>query len=279
MQLKRFLDDQFSLGKGAVKLPISSLLEGYRKRYDQLLLAHKSFKYNVWYVQPGGRTVVHFKIPSETVQNFFYDVLIELDRSGGAKSFEDCSVKFFSNCPSFVYTYAHVFYTMKDPDSKTDGMIIDKLNQKIPKDRLLIKGTEKELPQQALTDAPTTRNPANLNLPDKSIYFAIFYMIDKLDFRKIMYSRNNISTMQLLRNVQDFEILMKNRADQERKQRDQRRETHKAVRKHFKQQEKELADKSGVSVRKVKPINGGAASKVSRVKPVKSTRSVRARKK
>jgi hypothetical protein len=272
VQLKRFLDDQFSLGKGAVKLPISSLLEQYRKRYAALRQVYKTFKYTIWYVQPEGRTIVHFKVPSETVHNFFYDVLLELDRSGGAAKFEDCHVKVFSNCPSFVYTYAHVFYTMKDPDTGKDGMIIDKFNQKIPKERLLVKGSEKTLPKESLTDAPTTRNPANLNLPDKSIYYAIFYLIDEFDFRRVMYSRNTISMSRLLQSVDNFDILMKNRRAMELKQREQLRETRKVIRKAARQKEAEINQQSGLAtvnrIKPTRPIRSQRSGNVTRVKAI-----------
>lgn len=275
MQLKKFLADQFSLGKGAVRLPISDLLNGYRQRYENLRKVYRNFKFTIWYVQPNGRTIVHFKIPSETVHDFFYDVLLELNRSGGATTFEDCHVKMFSNCPSFVYTYAHVFYTMKDPDTGTDSMIIDKFNQKIPKDRLLVKGSEKVLPKESLTDAPSTRNPANLNLPDKSIYFAIFYLLDELDFRKVMYSRHITSMSRLLQAVPDFDVLMKNRAAEERKQRDQNRENRKAVKKMFKQREAELdkINKTDSSVRRTTPVKPmKSSSNTKRVSPLKAIR-------
>lgn len=271
MQLKKFLGDTFSVGKGAVKLPIDSMISKYRAKYNALRSKYSTFKFTVWYVQPGGRTIVHIKVPSTTVDNFFYDVLLELDRSGGASRFEDCHVKFFSNCPSFVYTYANVLYNLPDPDTKSNSMIIDKFNQKIPKDRLLVKGAEKKLGEEPVTEKPVVRNPMNLPFLDGSIYYAIFYLLDMLDFRKVMYNKHVTSMSRLLATVDDFDTLMAKRAAQERKQRDQTRETKRITEKTFRAKERSL---NATNVRKTKAIAASKNQHTSKMRSTKSTSPV-----
>ena len=259
MRLKNFLEDKYSVGKGAVKLPIGGIIQGYRDRYKTI---EGSIKAETYYVQPAGKTIVHFKIPSETVDDFFYDVLLELSRSGGADRFEECHVKFFSNCPSFVFTYAHLFYTMKDPEINSDSMIIDKFNQKIPKERLMIKGTEKKLSDQALTDKAVVRNPLGLVLPDKSIYYAIFYLLDHMSFHDVMYSRRYISMMYLLRSVESFDNLMLMRRSQNAKNKEKRERENRDTVRSFKRRERELNATS-----KVAPVKKVAA--VQKRQPIK----------
>lgn len=229
MKLKDFLNDELSISPGSVKLSIKSQLEKYRDKYDALISdTSKKIKTDTYRVNPGGRVIVHFKIPSQSLTNFYYDVLLELTPVDKASSFEDCEIRLFSNSPSFVFGgYAYVFYHL-DPDMKQRksakqlGMMIDMFKHKIPRDRLLMPGTEKKLGKEAVTEEPVIRNPMGIPIPDSSIYFAIFHMIDNMDYRRTMDNHNNVSEKQVIDSVSGFEHLMVLR----------RRETQKEQKEH-----------------------------------------------
>ena len=276
MQLKQFLSDNITLGKGAVKIPAGEMIEKYRKQYDAMKTRNLKFKHEVHALMPGARAIVHVKVPSETVDNFFYDVVIEFDpfingnvAGKRAHSFEDCHVKVFSNCPSFVYTYAYVFYHMKDPERGSDSMIIDKFNQKIPKDRLMIKGLEKSLGEKPLTDDPVVRNPYGLPLFDKSIYYAIFYIIETLNVDRTVYNKRMITEKQFLQGIPDFDYLMTLRKSQEQKMRERKRKETRAKTKQFEDHERDLARVNRLS------SSGNGMKKPSRSNSVKSMQSAR----
>lgn len=276
MQLKQFLSDNIVLGKGAVKIPAGEMIEKYRKQYDAMKLRNLKFKHEVHALMPGARAIVHVKVPSETVDNFYYDVVLEFNPfiSGNvagkrAHSFEDCHIKVFSNCPSFVYTYAYVFYHMKDPERGSDSMIIDKFNQKIPKDRLMVKGPEKTLGEKPLTDNPVIRNPYGLPLFDKSIYYAVFYVIETLDVDRTVYNKRMITEAQFLKGIPDFEYLMAMRKSQEQKMRDRKRKETRDKEKPFEEHEKRLThvnNKSFTGNRMKHPVRIGGLKNMRRAK-------------
>jgi hypothetical protein len=100
----------------------------------------------------------HIKMPSEQFSTIFYDVVIELRPSISAVLTEgtllNYSMLFFSNSPSFVYTYAYI--------SK--------------KDHILIPFLETKLNTAALTQPPAVKNPIEIYGFEKSIYFALLYL-------------------------------------------------------------------------------------------------------
>lgn len=132
-----------------------SIRKDYLKRYDQLLVREKGkIDYKLYYDQKKNIYVAHFKIPSETVEKFYYDTVIEFYTNSNVKqggvNLMDYDVKFYSNDPAFVFTYAHTF--------QKNGLFIDELKPKMSK--LANKKEAKE------------KNPGNNIGYVKSIYFA-----------------------------------------------------------------------------------------------------------
>lgn len=102
----------------------------------------------------------HLRIPSEskTKQNT-YDVVLQFTTNGegNIKNDKDLSryyVKFFSNSPSFTYTYAYAFNLYGMLADHTKGMFDSK----------------------TLTHPPITRNPGEIINYEKSTYFAAHYL-------------------------------------------------------------------------------------------------------
>ena len=223
MLLRDFMQDNVTLTKGSVKLPIGGFIANTKDKYLEMKKnTSKPFLHMSYLVTPGDTLTVHVKVPSKSLKKFYYDVLFELVPINGAKTIEDCHVKIFSNSPSFVYSYAYVFYHL-DPDSdgvtsgstgksrKTPGMLINRLYRKIPMNRLLIPGTENKYGDRVLNEPPVIRNPYNLPLFDSSLYLAIHYLEDTTTLQELMQSAKRITEKQLLANVDDFDHLMEAR--------------------------------------------------------------------
>lgn len=262
MRLQRFLEDNISLGRGAVKIPANEIIEGYRKRYQAMIQKGLRFKYTFHYIMPGGRVIVHIKVPSETVKDFYYDVLLELNRAG-AKRFQDCHIKIFSNCPSFVYTYAYVFYHLKDDELGTDNMIVDRYEQKIPRERLMIKNAETKLGKRVVTERPDVRNPYGLPLFDKSVYYAIFYLLEHIDFNRAMFNKYITSERELFSSIPNFDKLMIDRKLAEQKQKEGKRRRRKQYDDVLEVHEKNLrkANRSTPAAKSVKTISANRGIK------------------
>lgn len=137
---------------------IKAILNDYKNRFDAVLvreagqLAYFLFKdikhKNLWYI--------HLLVPSETTKNLYYDVVIEfnieIDKFRNDLFKE--KVRFFSNDPAFMFTWAYAFNENK--------LVIDWLKPKLAK--------------QSLTKKPVIRNPNIQTGYVKSIYFAYYFM-------------------------------------------------------------------------------------------------------
>lgn len=268
MKLGNFLQDNLPVTKGSVKIPIAGLIEQYRKEYNAFQITDKSpFHYKVYTVSPGDRRVVHVKVPSETVRNFYYDVLFELEYTTTTSKYEDCDVYIFSNSPSFVYTYAYVFYHLDLNSSNSEakkkrktGMLINTLSNKIPRERLLMAGTEKTLPDQVLKSPPVVRNALGLPLWDKSLYYAIFYLMDKVQFSIIKSTATKITEADLMRDIMDFDTLMEHRKAMAKRQREAKSYRDKQIEKQVRKAGKKVT-KPKRAMNAIKPIQATAAKK------------------
>ena len=109
--------------------------------------------------------ICHLKIPSEVIDKFYYDVVIKLTPDSPDKNLKNAKVRFFSNDPSFNYTFAHAFY-------KND-LHIQELIPKMSKEAILKKAVEK--------------NPKDDIGYVKSLYFAYIVMTEKGLFNILRY--------------------------------------------------------------------------------------------
>ncbi|MBP5595713.1 MAG: hypothetical protein J6Y02_10050 [Pseudobutyrivibrio sp.] len=156
-------------GKGASNTPNRQMYEQYYvSELDKLLLkVNGRVDYNL-YVN-GSKFYVHFKMPHHTYEKFFYDVVIEFSTSdkalGAVRDLKKYDVKFFSNDPSFTFTWAYAF-NMSD-------LLIPSLRQKCSK--------------LSLKQAPVIRNPAESTGYNKYLYYAyllmrLYNLFDKAEF-------------------------------------------------------------------------------------------------
>ena len=134
--------------------------ELYTKKFDAILLREGgSVKFKVYHENNKFDTYyIHMKIPSEVVSKLYYDVVVQLSTRQSPKkvdsSLRNYMVRFFSNDPAFVFTFAHAF-------NKHD---------------LFIKELEKPMSRSSLKSVAKERNPQDNIFYVKSLYFAYLTM-------------------------------------------------------------------------------------------------------
>ena len=131
----------------------------YTEKLDKILL-REAGKINYFlYSSNNDRYFIHIKIPDEVYPNFYYDTVIEFytndEEIKKSKSLKNYFVKFYSNDPSFVYTFAYAFISHD----------------------LFIKELMNKMSSQARKKPASVRNAGNNIGYVKSIYFA--YLIIK----------------------------------------------------------------------------------------------------
>lgn len=101
---------------------------------------------------------IYFKIPSEVVPQFYYDVVVQLYTTSnslkGTNNLRKYYVKFFSNDPAFVFTFAHAF-------AKND---------------LFISDLKPKMNKESLNKVAKVRNSQDTIWYVKSLYFAYLTM-------------------------------------------------------------------------------------------------------
>jgi hypothetical protein len=136
----------------------------YRGKLNNVILRENG-KFDLTLYKGTDRHVIHLKVPSEPIPKFYYDTVVEF-KNNGSKKLNTMEVRFYSNDPSFCYTFAYVFNKHK--------LFIDELKSVMPNDFLKVKAEEK--------------NPQNIVGYVKSLYFAYLYMSDKGLFDDSMWS-------------------------------------------------------------------------------------------
>ena len=182
----------------------------YMEKFDTIYMreAGKIDRY-LYYDKAHDAYFAHFKMPSETVKGFYYDVVIRFYTNDNAErvnsSLRNYEVQFFSNDPAFIYTYLYVFRKLK--------MLIDDLTNKCPR--------------ASLTQAPEQRNAYEVPGYVKSIYFA-YILMNRTDlFLKTTYHHmgRSYSKSTMLSRVMSGTDKMEERREKEARQKAQERKT------------------------------------------------------
>ena len=182
--------DQYINNPLGVKNSVFSHREMYRSLYidklDKLYLRENGIIGFTVYKDKKGY-FIHFKIPSESAEGIYYDTVLQFFTNDTKIELEsdvhNYKVKFYSNDPSFVYTFAYAFLQK--------GLFIDDLKSRVS------KYTRK-------TPA-TVRNPEDQVGYVKSFYFAYLIMLNKNLFLKVRLDSMAIdySKSKLLSEVMD----------------------------------------------------------------------------
>lgn len=150
MTIKEYLSNPTGRSDAAM------MLGTIRRKFDQEFSVLQHAIRVKWYCIKDHSYVAHVRVPSSSYGKVFYDVLIEFDITGieGNSDFRDKAFRVFSNCPSFTYTYARVFYNMG----------------------LLISWAQRKYNTKVLGMEPDKRNPGKIINYEKSLYFAFRYL-------------------------------------------------------------------------------------------------------
>ena len=139
--------------------------ELYTNKLDKILVREMG-KIDYTLYKNKNKYYVYIKIPSEVIEKFYYDVVIEFsepkDKSLIDTTLKNYTVKFYSNDPSFVFTFAHAFIK--------NNMFIDKLRGVMSK--------------EAIAKVAVEKNPSNQVGYVKSLYFAYLILKKENIFNK-----------------------------------------------------------------------------------------------
>ena len=142
----------------------------YSQKFDALYMREAGkIDRTLYYDKGNDEYYAHIKIPSETLEHLYYDVVIKfysddnaMKTAGDLKNYQ---VQFFSNDPAFIYTYLYVFN----------------------KHNMLIQELKSKCPRASLTMNPSERNAYEVPGYVKSIYFAYLLMSRTDMFLKSTY--------------------------------------------------------------------------------------------
>lgn len=217
------------LGKGTSVLPNRDVIVNDFKRRKKIMEGEgKKFPVAVFKNDVKGTYYFHVLVPSETNRKNTYDVVFEFippEKKGafGTVNLDKYTVRFFSNSPSFVFTYAHIMYN--------NGMGIKQLIKKFS--------------SKVIRSAPEVRNPSGTILYEKSIMFAALTILEKSEYFAIPYlktiQKNNAENSlfvkirtdeQILEEIQDEKKRLSNeKRDNDTKMKDRQRERSNEVKK------------------------------------------------
>lgn len=187
----------------------------YTQKFNKINLREAGkIDYACYTEKASGRYFIHVKIPSEVVEKFYYDVVVEFYPDKATDSvkptLENYNVRFFSNDPAFVYTFAYAF-------NKHD---------------CFIKELAPRMSKRALTDKAMEKNPKSLVGYVKSIYFTYIFMKSKNLFTKARFDQETkeINFANLMKNIEpaDKWVIAREEAGKKQaaKDREKKKETH-----------------------------------------------------
>jgi hypothetical protein len=190
MKMKEYMSNP--LGKGAIFPNRDMVISELNHKYERAKTKVKLFPLTV--SVKNGTYFFHVKVPSGSLDGFFYDVALKFIRNKNSndKTLDDMDFQAFSNSPSFVYTYAHVF------------------NDK----RLLANELKPKISNMVYRKNPEVKNPYNMVNFERTIYFAMLEILNRglTNISNI----NEISTQYNINifrgKIVDFDTLMKKRA-------------------------------------------------------------------
>lgn len=134
--------------------------EFYSKKLDLIMVRENGkIDFKQYVDTKHDKYYLYIKIPSEVIANFYYDVVIEFYTNDptkkGTQILNGYDVRFFSNDPAFVFTFAHAFMT----------------------EDLFIKELSRKMSKPAIKKVAEERNPKEEIGYVKSLFFA--YLIIK----------------------------------------------------------------------------------------------------
>lgn len=140
-------------GKGSSIINNTEIKNSLNTQFD---IIRDRIKY-IWYVR-SNFYICHIMIPSKSLNELRYDVILEFNMDStdnNDNSINNAVMKVFSNCPSFVFTYAYAF----NKQNSLCDWLKNKYNKKV------------------LDKEPVERNRYNIISYEKSIYLACKFIL------------------------------------------------------------------------------------------------------
>ena len=143
----------------------------YTTKFNNILLRENgNIKYKMYKDTKNNAYIIHIKIPSEVVKNFYYDVVLKFFTDAKVKdagrSLNKYQVNFFSNDPAFVFTYAHSFISNK----------------------IFFRDLLPRMTQEAIKKKAVVKNPTDMVGYVKSLYFAYLFMESRGLFKTVLWN-------------------------------------------------------------------------------------------
>jgi hypothetical protein len=159
--LQEFINNP--MGKGSNAIPSRQLIkDDLDRRFNSLFHNNeKQKKIDLDVYKDKNEYYFHFKIPSEgkdrqnTYDVVFHFTVGDQKELANDKDLRRYFVKFFSNSPSFTYTYAYAFNLYG----------------------LFVEGLADKFRPETFNNPPVTRNPGEIISYEKTIYFAAHYLL------------------------------------------------------------------------------------------------------
>lgn len=161
----------------------------YSKKYDQVMLkVAGNIEYWLFKVPDGRKYYLYVKVPSESIEKLTYDTVIEFytqdDVNTKSQKLDNYYIKFFSNDPNFLFTYAYTF--------NQHGLIIPELKSKIEK--------------VFFSEKPKVTNPNKTIGYVKSFYFVyLLYESANLAFKHMWVNAKRYNKNELYSMIMDSE--------------------------------------------------------------------------
>lgn len=177
-------------GKGITSNNVSSVRYVMDARYDILTKKLKK-KMPVTVFEESERSYYFWIVIPSDMRDYNYDVVIHLYsiEEDPSSSLRKWNVQFFSNCPSFVFTYAYAY--------NANGLFIPFLAKKLGR---------------ATTELPSEKNPDLQVEWDKSIYYAMKVLMTNLRYTQrfvVKRMAEPFSEKELASRLRSFDEVMK----------------------------------------------------------------------
>ena len=220
--------------------------ELYMAKLDKILVREMG-KIDYALYKSKNKYYVYIKIPSEVIEKFYYDVVIEFsepkEKSLIDATLKNYNVKFYSNDPSFVFTFAHAF--MKN------NMFINEL-----------KGV---MSKEAIKKVAVEKNPSNQVGYVKSLYFAYLYLKKENIFNKAKFiTAKDINWKLLEKQITPADLKISQRQDAQTERAERRKKDRQKIK-------NELILRNPVE--KDIPFKTKSSKNISTTKTIKSTGS------
>jgi len=179
-----------------------AIKNNYKAKFDNVMLREKGkMGYYLYRDRDNNIYYAHLKVPSEVIENFYYDVVFKFytssdnDTAGGT-NLKKFDIQFFSNDPAFVYNHAHTFMEK--------GLFLNELEFKMSK--------------EAIQKKAVVKNPNDSVGYVKSLYFAYLYMEERGLYKTISYiSAEKFNLMNMASQIMGADLKIALREEEEKK--------------------------------------------------------------